>query len=106
MPPSRPISPGVWPFRAFHTKTHTFVAQGVIGGCPQKYNGGRIDIQLTFSRNGRHWQRTLRDPFLPNTWGSVMSGVVTPTSVLRLDNGTTLILASATRWVGLLSLAL
>jgi len=72
-------------------------AAGVLGECPQKYAGGRLQPQLTFSRNGRHWQRTLRAPLIANEFGGPTAGVVTPTSTLQLSNGSIILICSATR---------
>lgn len=78
---------------------------GVGGVCPDAFNGGKIDVQLTFSRNGKNWMRTMREPLLPvaPVAGNfpVDGGVVFPSSTLTTHNGNNseriLIIASASR---------
>lgn len=44
---------------------------------------GKIDCQLSYSMNGRHFQRTLRDPFIPNAApGEYGSGCMYPSSMV------------------------
>lgn len=61
-----------------------------------KYNGGTIHCQLAYSLNGRHWQRSLREPFLE---GSMLPEapwpLVFPSTVLRESSGSLLIYCTA-----------
>ncbi len=48
---------------------------------------GKIDCQLTYSMNGWHFQRTLRDPFIPNSPpGQYGSGCIYPSSMVAVDD--------------------
>lgn len=48
-----------------------------------KFVMGRVDAQLSYSYNGRQFQRTLRDPFMPNAApGEHGSGCIYPYSVI------------------------
>ena len=63
---------------------------------PTKYLGGHVDCQLSYSLNGWHFQRGLRDPFIPNgPPGDPDSGTVYPTSMVTLEDGSLRIYASA-----------
>lgn len=60
----------------------------VKGNSPHKFLGGRVDCQLAYSLNGWHWQRTLREPFIPNgDPGQPDSGCIYPSSWVFRDNG-------------------
>ena len=62
----------------------------------RRFKGGHIDCQLAYSLNGWHWQRGLRDPFIPNgAPGEPDSGCVYPGSVAVQADGSLLIYASA-----------
>ena len=48
-----------------------------------KYHLGRIDCQLSYSLNGWHFQRTVREPFLPNAEpGEYGAGCIYPSSLI------------------------
>lgn len=56
---------------------------------------GKIDCQLTYSHNGWHFQRTLREPFIPNASpGEYGAGCVYPASLVHA--GDTLRIYSST----------
>ena len=58
---------------------------------------GKIDCQLAYSLNGWHFQRTLRDPFIPNSApGEHGSGCIYPSSMV-VDGDTIRIYSSASR---------
>ena len=49
----------------------------------QKYWEGKTDCQLAYSYNGWHFQRTLREPFIPNAApGEIGAGLVRPTTLI------------------------
>ena len=51
-----------------------------------KFFGGKTDCQLAYSYNGWHFQRALREPFIPNApTGELGAGTVRPTSLV-VDN--------------------
>jgi len=55
-----------------------------------------LDCELAYSLNGWHFQRGLRTPFIPNgAPGSPDCGVVYPSSMVRRDDGSIFIYASA-----------
>jgi hypothetical protein len=57
---------------------------------------GRIDCQLTHSSNGWHFQRGLRDPFMPNADpGEDGAGQIYPSSFLRTDDAIRIYSSSA-----------
>eukprot|EP00039_Didymoeca_costata_P002339 m.59456 g.59456 ORF g.59456 m.59456 type:complete len:508 (+) comp11248_c0_seq3:45-1568(+) len=70
---------------------------GVIGQSPQHFNGGKIDTQVSFSRNGRTWMRTTRDPLIKNIPNTPSNGVVLPTSAVTTTNGSVLIFVSGSK---------
>ena len=46
---------------------------------------GKIDCQLTYSLNGLHFQRTIREPFIPNGEpGDPTSGCIYPSSIVNI----------------------
>jgi len=48
---------------------------------------GPIDCQLAYSVDGEHWQRSVRQPFMPNTaLGTAGAGVLYPTSMVERDD--------------------
>ena len=48
---------------------------------------GKIDCQLTYSTNGWHFQRTIREPFIPNGEpGDPTSGCIYPSSIVNLGD--------------------
>ncbi len=62
----------------------------------RRFRGGHMDCQLAYSLDGWHWQRGLREPFIPNgAPGEPDSGCVYPGSVAVQDDGSLLIYASA-----------
>jgi hypothetical protein len=70
--------------------------QVVEGQSPIKYLGGRIDCQLAYSLDGRHFQRGLREPFLANgASGERDAGCIQPYSILSRPDGSMVIYASA-----------
>ncbi len=74
----------------FHTSPE------VAGHSPHKYYDGPVDCQLAYSLNGIHWQRGLRDPFIPNgAPGEPDCGCVYPSSTVIKEDGSLWIYASA-----------
>ncbi len=68
----------------------------VNGHSPHKFFDGHVDCQLAYSLNGLHWQRGLRDPFIPNGEpGEPDCGCVYPGSTVIEDDGSLRIYASA-----------
>lgn len=64
-----------------------------------KYWGGRMDAQLTYSLNGWHFNRTLRQPFIPNGEpGEPHYGGVYPSAMRRLEDNSLMIYASCTEF--------
>ena len=64
----------------------------------RKYYGGRTDCQLAYSYNGWHFQRTLREPFMPNApTGELGSGTMRPISMIVDDEQTIRIYSSASK---------
>ena len=52
-----------------------------------KFLGGRINCQLAYSYDGRHFQRGLRDPLIDNTPpGSIGAGCILPSSMIVTDD--------------------
>lgn len=51
-----------------------------------KYRGGTVFSQLAYSGDGCIWKRSLRAPFLGNTPGTMTSGMVFPSCVVRQDH--------------------
>jgi hypothetical protein len=71
------------------------VSLEVKGQSPLKYLGGKVDCQLTYSRNGWHFERGLREVFIPNTDpGTPGAGCIQP-SCMILDGDTIRIYGSA-----------
>jgi hypothetical protein len=63
---------------------------------PIKYLGGHMDCQLAYSLNGWHFQRGLRDPFIPNgPPGDPDSGTVYPSCMIPKEDGSLWFYASA-----------
>ena len=63
---------------------------------PNKYLGGHMDCQLAYSLNGWHFQRGLRDPFIPNgPPGDPDSGTVYPSCMVPQEDGSLRLYASA-----------
>ena len=55
---------------------------------PHHYLGGHVDAQLAYSKNGLHWIRTIREPFLCNGEpGMPDSGNAQPSCMVTLDDG-------------------
>jgi hypothetical protein len=64
---------------------------------PHKFFDGKVDCQLAYSLNGWHWQRGLRDAFIPNgAPGEPDCGCVYPSSWTFEADGSLRIYASAT----------
>ncbi len=60
--------------------------------------GGKIDSQLTFSRDGRHFHRTLRDPLIPIAEpGDFGAGSIMPTSLIIDDDQSIRIYSSSSK---------
>jgi hypothetical protein len=71
-------------------------APQVEGHSPHKFYDGHVDCQLAYSMNGWHFQRGLRDPFIPNGEpGDPDAGCVYPSCLLQKDDGSLWIYASA-----------
>ncbi|MFA6506478.1 MAG: hypothetical protein WCT14_10285 [Treponemataceae bacterium] len=63
---------------------------------PHKYYDGHVDCQLAYSLNGRHFQRTLREPIFPNGEpDSLTHGCVYPSSFRVADDRSIYIYSSA-----------
>ena len=63
---------------------------------PHKFYDGHVDCQLAYSLNGWHFQRGLRDTFIPNgAPGEPDCGCVYPSSVVAEQDGSLRIYASA-----------
>ena len=63
------------PYRADNPTTH------------RKYYGGRTYGQLSYSYNGWHFQRSLREPFIPNApTGELGAGIMRPMSMIVDDD--------------------
>ena len=63
-----------------------------------KYWQGKTDCQLTYSYNGWHFQRTLREPFMPNApTGELGAGTMRPISMIVDDEQTIRIYSSASK---------
>ncbi|MBI3941371.1 MAG: hypothetical protein HY326_00025 [Chloroflexi bacterium] len=61
-----------------------------------KYLGGHVDCQLTYSLNGWHFQRSLRDPLIANgNPGEPDAGCVYASSMIMAEDGSLWIYASA-----------
>jgi len=61
-----------------------------------KFVQGHVNAQLVYSINGWHFQRTLRQPFVPNgTPGQPTAGCVYPSSLVTAPDGNLFIHASA-----------
>ena len=72
------------------------VDPSVPGHSPHKFHDGHVDCQLAYSLNGWHFQRGLRDPFIPNGEpGEPDAGCVYPSCMVRKDKGDLWIYASA-----------
>lgn len=69
----------------------------VKGESPLKYRGGKVDCQLAYSRDGWHFQRGLREAFMPNTDpGHPGAGCLQPTCMI-FDEEVIRIYASSAR---------
>lgn len=65
-------------------------------GYPSVFFDGHVDCQLAYSLNGWHFQRTLREPFIPNREpGEPDAGCVYPSSWVFREGGDIDIYASA-----------
>jgi hypothetical protein len=64
----------------------------------RKYYGGKVDCQLVYSYNGWHFQRTLREPFIPNApTGQYGAGVLHPTTLMVDDEQSIRIYSSSSK---------
>ena len=64
-----------------------------------KYWQGKTDCQFTYSYNGWHFQRALRDPLIPNAeMGQLGAGTMRPTSMLVDDSKNIRIYSSASMY--------
>ena len=74
------------PYRADDPTTH------------RKYYGGRTYGQLSYSYNGWHFQRSLREPFIPNApTGELGTGIMRPMSMIVDDDQCIRIYSSASK---------
>ena len=74
------------PYRADDPTTH------------RKYYGGRTYGQLSYSYNGWHFQRSLREPFIPNApTGELGAGIMRPMSMIVDDDQCIRIYSSASK---------
>ena len=65
---------------------------------PHKYLGGKQHAELAYSRNGWHWNRTLREPFIGNGEpGDPDGGCLQPSTMVRLEDGSLRFYASTSR---------
>jgi hypothetical protein len=65
---------------------------------PHKYFDGHVDCQLSYSLNGKHFQRTLRQPIFPNgSPGTYDHGCIYPSSFRIDDDRSVIIYSSASR---------
>jgi hypothetical protein len=65
---------------------------------PHFYMGGKSDVQLAYSHNGWHWQRSLRDAFLANgDPGDPDAGCLQASSMVRTENGNLRIFACTSK---------
>jgi hypothetical protein len=72
------------------------VSPDVKGESPLKFLGGKVDCQLAYSRNGWHFQRGLRDPFIANSDPSQFgAGCIQPSCLVLDDKETVRIYGSA-----------
>ena len=68
----------------------------------QKYRGGSMHGELAYSLDGRHWQRSLRTPFIDGAHPDLVKAfgkpqnMVFPCSTLRQQDGSVLIYAAVT----------
>jgi len=59
------------------------VSPEVAGESPLKFWHGKLDCQLAYSRNGWHFQRTSREPFMPNAEpGEFGAGCIQPSCMI------------------------
>ena len=64
----------------------------------RKYYGGRTYGQLSYSYNGWHFHRSLRDPFIPNApTGELGAGIMRPMSMIIDDDQCIRIYSSASK---------
>jgi hypothetical protein len=98
LPLTEPYGMSVIPYRGwfigllwlFHTSPL------VKGHSPHKFFDGHVDCQLAYSLNGWHWQRGLREPFIPNgPPGEPDCGCVYPSKTVVKEDGSLWIYASA-----------
>jgi hypothetical protein len=63
-----------------------------------KYRFGKVDCQLAYSYNGDHFQRSLREPFLPNAEpGEFGYGCIYPSSMVKTENNKIRIYSSSSK---------
>ncbi len=75
------------------------VSPEVVGQSPHKFWRGKLDSQLAYSRNGWHFQRGLREPFMHNAEpGEFGAGCLQPASLIIDDEERIRIYSSATKY--------
>ncbi|MEJ7616682.1 MAG: hypothetical protein WKF30_06860 [Pyrinomonadaceae bacterium] len=75
------------------------VTPEVAGASPHKFWRGKIDAQLAYSRNGWHFQRGLRERFMPNAEpGEFGAGCLQPASMVIDEKDRIRIYSSATKF--------
>ena len=97
-PLTEPYGMPVYPYEGYYVGLLWLyhVAPEVEGHSPHKYFDGHVDCQLAYSLNGWHFQRTLRDPFIPNgDPGEPDAGCVYPSAPIQREDGSLLIYACA-----------
>ena len=97
-PLTEPYGMPVYPYEGYYVGLLWLyhVPPEVEGHSPSKYYDGHVDCQLAYSLNGWHFQRTLRDPFIPNgDPGEPDAGCVYPSAPIQREDGSLLIYACA-----------
>ena len=78
-----PVFPYEGMYIGFVWVYHTVPYQGDDSRTMHKYWGGKTDCQLSYSYNGWHFQRSLREPLLPNApTGDLGAGIMRPMSMI------------------------
>jgi hypothetical protein len=73
-----------------------FIEPGIF--TPHKFWEGRVDCQLAYSLNGWHFQRSIREPFIPNNEpGLPGSGMIYPSSMIQKKDGSLWIYSSTAK---------
>ena len=93
-----PVFPYEGMFIAFAWIYHTVPYRSDDPKTMHKFWGGKTDCQLSYSYNGWHFQRTLREPFIPNApTGELGAGTMRPMSMIVDDDQTIRIYSSASK---------